>query len=223
MVGAKSFARKRCKIICMTDLRTKGTIVKAWREARGWSPARLADEVGTSRQNIENLEKDTVDQPRYLRQLALVMGYESTDELLTLKDPPPSTVEEGRAAYHFRLEKEVAHDLSYPKIDTPPKTPWEDVVSLDRMPVVPADLMVEVPDDALAARGVGKGQLIWFKAANSAQPRNVVLIEANGRRYIRRYAEDGQGPFAQALDDAYPSFREFTIVAVMYMRPSDSI
>lgn len=118
---------------------------------------------------------------------------------------------------------DVAHDVSYPNIDTPPLTVWEDVVSLQKMPVIPADLMVEVPDDALAPRGLARGQHVWFKAATQAQPRNVVLIEANGRRYIRRYAEDSQGPFAQALDDAYPSFREFKVVAVMHMRPESSI
>lgn len=118
---------------------------------------------------------------------------------------------------------DVAHDLSYPQVTTPPLTVWEDVVSLEKMPVVPADLMVEVPDDALAPRGLARGQHVWFKAAAQAQPRNVVLIEANGRRYIRRYAEDSQGPFAQALDDAYPSFREFKVVAVMHMRPESSI
>lgn len=96
-------------------------------------------------------------------------------------------------------------------------------MSLEKTPVIPADLMVEVPDDALAPRGISKGQHIWFKAASSAEPRNVVIIEAAGRRYIRRYAEDAQGPFAQALDDAFPSFRDFKIVAVMYMRPDSSI
>ena len=116
-----------------------------------------------------------------------------------------------------------AHDVSYPKIDTPPLTPWGDVVSIEKMPVIPVDLMVEVPDDALAARGIAKGERLWFKASAAAEPRNVVLIEANGRRYIRRYAEDAQGPFAQALDDAFPSFRDFSIVAVMYMRPANSI
>lgn len=117
----------------------------------------------------------------------------------------------------------VAHDVSYTALHTLPITPWEVVVSLEKLPVIPADLMVEVPDDALAARGLSKGQRVWFKAASKAEPRNVVLIEANGRRYIRRYAEDAQGPFAQALDDAYPSFREFNVVAVMFMRPDSSI
>lgn len=118
---------------------------------------------------------------------------------------------------------DVAHDVSYQKVKTPPITPWEDVMNLEKLPVVPSDLMVEVPDDALAARGLSKGQHVWFKARTTAEPRNVVLIEANGRRYIRRYAEDAQGPFAQALDDAYPSFREFKVVAVMHMRPESSI
>ena len=90
------------------------------------------------------------------------------------------------------------------------------------MPVVPADLLVEVPDEALAARGLMKGERVWFKAASQAQPRNVVLIEANGRRYIRRFTESGR---AEALDSAFDSFEPgaFRVVAVMHMRPQSSI
>lgn len=117
---------------------------------------------------------------------------------------------------------EVAHVVSYTTIEDPPITPWEVVVSLQKLPVIPTDLMVEVPDDALAARGLMKGERIWFKAQNSAEPRNVVLIEANGRRYIRRYTESGR---AEALDSAFDSFEpgQFHVVAVMHMRPSKSI
>ena len=95
-------------------------------------------------------------------------------------------------------------------------------MSLQKLPVIPTDLMVEVPDDALAARGLMKGERIWFKAQDSAEPRNVVLIEANGRRYIRRYTESGR---AEALDSAFDSFEpgQFSVVAVMHMRPSKSI
>lgn len=115
-----------------------------------------------------------------------------------------------------------AHQVSYITIEDPPITPWEDVVSLERMPVVPADLLVEVPDEALAARGLMKGERVWFKAASQAQPRNVVLIEANGRRYIRRFTESGR---AEALDSAFDSFEPgaFRVVAVMHMRPQSSI
>lgn len=116
----------------------------------------------------------------------------------------------------------VAHSVSYTTIEDPPITPWEDVVSLERMPAVPADLLVEVPDEALAARGLMKGERVWFKAASQAQPRNVVLIEANGRRYIRRFTESGR---AEALDSAFDSFEPgaFRVVAVMHMRPQSSI
>lgn len=114
----------------------------------------------------------------------------------------------------------VAHVVSYPKIETPPITPWEVVVSLEKMPEVPADLMVEVPDDALKAAGLGKGQVIWFRAAQKAEPANVVLIEAEGRRYIRRYTEDGH---AAPMDSAYKTFTDFRVVAVMFMRPGSSV
>jgi len=114
----------------------------------------------------------------------------------------------------------MAHVVSYPRIETPPITQWEVVVSLEKMPAIPADLMVEAPDDALKAAGLGKGQLIWFRAASAAQPANVVLIEAEGRRYIRRYTEDGT---AAPLDSAYKTFTDFRVVAVMFMRPGSSV
>lgn len=109
----------------------------------------------------------------------------------------------------------VAHEESHPQVTTPPITPWGDIVSLEKTPAIPADLMVEVPDEALANRDIRKGQFIWFKAANTAEPADVVLIEANGRRYIRRYTESGR---AEATDTAYVSFDgNFKIVAVMFM------
>lgn len=82
-------------MICM---KTRGQIVKEWREARQWNTRELAKAIGTSRQNIENLEADAVDVPRYLPKLARLMGYESSDDLRELKAPPTSgdtvTVEE---------------------------------------------------------------------------------------------------------------------------------
>lgn len=109
----------------------------------------------------------------------------------------------------------MAHEVSYPQVTTPPITPWGDIVSLEKTPAIPADLMVEVPDEALANRDIRKGQFIWFKAASTAEPADVILIEANGRRYIRRYTESGR---AEATDTAYVSFEgNFKIVAVMFM------
>lgn len=67
------------------------------------NPRELAKAIGTSRQNIENLEKDVVDQPKYLPALSRYMGYGSVEELLALNEPPPSApalaVEEGEAPH----------------------------------------------------------------------------------------------------------------------------
>lgn len=78
----------------MTRPLTLGSIVKTWRtaEPRKWTTAELAKAVGTSRQNIENLEAGAVGNPRYLQALARVMGYASIDDLLDLKPPPGTPV-----------------------------------------------------------------------------------------------------------------------------------
>lgn len=60
-----------------------GELVRAWREApeRQWSVAYMAKLVGTSRQNIENLEAGKIALPKYICELADVMGT-TTDSLL---------------------------------------------------------------------------------------------------------------------------------------------
>lgn len=54
--------------------RSIGEQVRAFREARGWSAARMAEACGTTRQNIEHLESRPGLQPRYIAALARVMG-----------------------------------------------------------------------------------------------------------------------------------------------------
>jgi transcriptional regulator with XRE-family HTH domain len=63
-----------------------GELVKTFRQApgRGWTAKEMANRVGTSRQNIENLEAGRVRVPGYLVELADVMQV-STDELLGRK------------------------------------------------------------------------------------------------------------------------------------------
>lgn len=62
-------------------MRTLGDQVKAFRVAREWTTKRLADEVGTSRQNIESLEAHGNRIPKYLAVLAKVMGT-SVDRMM---------------------------------------------------------------------------------------------------------------------------------------------
>jgi DNA-binding XRE family transcriptional regulator len=64
-------------------MKTLGARVRQFRDhpSRQWSAARMAREVGTTRQSIENLEMGSVGTPRYLAKLAAVMGT-TVDDLL---------------------------------------------------------------------------------------------------------------------------------------------
>lgn len=55
-------------------MRSVGDQVRAFREAKGWSIARMAREVRTTRQNLEHLEARPGLQPRYIDRLARAMG-----------------------------------------------------------------------------------------------------------------------------------------------------
>lgn len=179
---------------------------------------KLADLIGISEAQMSQWLRGSADsksgKPRGMRQESarrIELAMKRPEGWLDVPQNPTS-----------RGKFQVAHDVSYTGLDAPPITAWEVVVSMEKLPVIPSDLMVEVPDDALAARGLMKGERIWFKAHDSAEPRNVILIEANGRRYIRRFTESGR---AEALDSAFDSFEpgQFKVVAVMHMRPSKSI
>lgn len=65
-----------------------GALVKAFREdpSRRWTTEEMARRVGTSRQNIENLESGRVDRPHYIDRLADVMQT-TVDALLGRKPP----------------------------------------------------------------------------------------------------------------------------------------
>jgi phage repressor protein C with HTH and peptisase S24 domain/DNA-binding XRE family transcriptional regulator len=75
------------KLVCAQQLqnllhmKTLGDQVRTFREERGWNSKQMADAVGTSRQNIESLEARGNRIPKYLGQLAVVMGR-PVDDLL---------------------------------------------------------------------------------------------------------------------------------------------
>jgi len=79
-------------MICM---KTIGEKVKEFRESKGWNTTRMAKEVGTYRQSIENLEEKGDRKPRYIVDLARVMGV-TVDDLMNatataaITPPPPS-------------------------------------------------------------------------------------------------------------------------------------
>jgi transcriptional regulator with XRE-family HTH domain len=74
--------------------KTLGEQAKEFRLDKGWSPAKMAEEVGgrVSRQSIENLEASGNRLPKYIGDLAHLLGV-TVDEMLAeagmFKRPPP--------------------------------------------------------------------------------------------------------------------------------------
>ena len=65
-----------------------GEKVRAWRLGSSIEIKQFAEKVGTSRQNIENLEAGSIGIPRYVAKLAKSMGT-SVDDLIDLRRPIP--------------------------------------------------------------------------------------------------------------------------------------
>ncbi len=82
--------------------------VKEHRESLGMNPSEYARHVGTSRQNINNVEAGEAEQPRYIGKLAKAMGT-SVDALLSGRataqpaDQPPPIIPGGTPAYLAEL------------------------------------------------------------------------------------------------------------------------
>jgi len=88
----------------MFCMKTIGEKVKEFRESKGWNTTRMAKEVGTYRQSIENLEAKGDRKPRYIIDLARVMGM-TVDDLMgaatataTLTAPSPTLVATGSSS-----------------------------------------------------------------------------------------------------------------------------
>lgn len=203
-------------------MKTKGGIVRAWREARGWSPRELGDRVGTSRQNIENLEADAVDQPRYLPTLAKVMGYATVEELLALKEPPAALDSQGNyvtiASGSLKVSEPQAQSLSYPQLRIPQKPmSWGELKMLAELP----DLFEVVLDDDAMAPEFPAGTVIKFRRGDSAKFGDRVLLR-DGKRglHLREYTQalDAAGWFGKATGrgfaDVLPGEHGAAVVAV---------
>jgi DNA-binding XRE family transcriptional regulator len=64
-----------------TPEKTLGQQAREFREAQGWNTTRMGEALSTSRQNIESLEKEGNRIPKYIGDLAFLMGT-TVDEML---------------------------------------------------------------------------------------------------------------------------------------------
>jgi transcriptional regulator with XRE-family HTH domain len=198
MLDAKLFARKPGKMLCME---TKGQIVRAWRERMGWSPRELGERIDTSRQNIENLEADAVDQPRYLPRLAKLMGYSTVEELLELKVPPgvDLVLHDQTTGTVALIEVKqtgsgVAQSLSQSKFRMPSQPmSWGDLKMKTELDDV---FEVVLEDDAMAPE-FPAGTIIKFRKGSEAKFGDRVLLrDRTGEFHFREYTQTFDGePF----------------------------
>lgn len=85
--------------------------MRDWRTERGLSTVELAAQITklngpkVRRQNIEQFEAGAIDRPRYLPELARVMGYASTDQLIRCEAPPKGGQEDGLSAEALALAR----------------------------------------------------------------------------------------------------------------------
>ena len=119
----------------------------------------------------------------------------------------------------------VAQLMSPHAVTVPHVLAWESVMQSRELP---DEFAVKMPDGALGDR-VPVGTALIFKKADTARPRQCVLVEdREGQRYVRRYAQGaGNSWYAQALDDAYISLHSEThglrVLAVMTWREGGEI
>lgn len=111
MIDANNLARKKRKMLCVTDTLRRAALVRDWRLGRGMSTADLAAQITkmggpkVRRQNIEQFESGDVERPRYLPELARVMGYASTDQLIRCEPPPQADQAGGLSAEALALAR----------------------------------------------------------------------------------------------------------------------
>ena len=171
-------------------MRTKGQIVREWRERAKLSPAALGRLVDTSRQNIENLEADAVDQPRYLPRLARVMGYATVEELLELKEPPPTVTEFILPAPRSAEAQPLSEELL--RIPARPLR-WGELKMMIGSGEVPEFFEVTLEDDAMGPE-FRAGTVVRFKRGMDAKFGNrVLLLDRTGELHFREFAQNLDG------------------------------
>ena len=127
--SANSYADAIAKSLAM---KTIGQQAQDYRLFRKWNSARMAAAVGTSRQNIETLEKVGTRTPHYISDLARVM--ETTVDLLLKGDyvTPKAPVISGALSF------------GQPQSQAPPWPFNQNIVSSARYEALPPEIQVIV-------------------------------------------------------------------------------
>jgi len=201
--------------------------VKTFRALENLSTAKLAELVGTSRQNIENLEAGEVAQPRYLPSLAKVMGHtveELLDPEIPLRDNHPLLAAEDQPVGAKGQTGTPVHIRAVPVLFEAPEGDWVNpTTSFPRGDSDPMMIMRYTEIDlgesgfGLYVKGdsmkspfgtftVPDGALIYVHSDRKAKPGNLVVVKHKGSREFdfKRLVEDGGRLYLQPLNPQYP-------------------
>jgi len=210
-----------CKMFCMTTIADK---VQTFRLQRGLNTAQLAKLVGTSRQNIENLEAGQVDQPRYLARLAATMQISVEDLLDTRKTLPTYDGKRGPAEDVAGLHNAVPNKKTVrvvPLINRVPAGNWQYVVDAIQ-PGDAEDLLhttADVSESGFALRVVGDsmtnpsgapsfpaGTILYVNPMREPVVGNFVVVRHNSDSEFtfKRLAKDAGKLYLEPLNTRYP-------------------
>lgn len=185
---------------------TRGELIQEWRKRAGLNRAQVGRLVGTSRQNIDNLENDRVSGvPGYLPALARAMGYASTDDLLSLRPLPEAVAsshqaqerEETRdtkASLSF-LQKEDASEVAHAvhlQPFTVPSLNKEELMKLETLGALPDRFVFELQDDAMGEHGRAGTAVLFHTATEAKLGAGVLIKDGQGDLHVRRKAQ-GRG------------------------------
>ncbi len=134
-------------------------------------------------------------------------------------------IDDAASPQQMMAREAEAHYLNLQPFTVPQELSWEDVMQMDKLP---ATFVLAMPDDALAPRVLRGTRLIFDTAVRPQPGTGVLVLDAVGRRYVRRYAEGTGGTWlAQAVHDAYATLESardgLKLLAVMTGRMDGAI
>lgn len=191
----------------------------------GLSQAALATKAGVSQGTIGNIESGARQRPRELLAIAAACGVraEWLETGVGPKHPTAVPLVGSARASAAPSDLGVAHEARLDEFTVVGMT-WDDVKTATELP---PRFTVDMPDDALVP-SVMRGAGLVFEPAGVGGPlpapeTGILVQDAGGRRYIRRFAEAPGGSWvAQALNPAYATLDAgrdgLVIVAVMVAR-----
>lgn len=197
-----------------TSLDTLAARTKRAREKRKMTQGQLAAAVGMKQPDISKIERGLIQKTTGIARLAQALDVPVLWlEIGDGSEPDWTPANAGRVS-------PVDQGLSVTPHRVPKTFSWETIMSMGTD--LPEQFTASVPDDALMP-GTPRGTMFVFETGAPPVPGSAVIVkDAAGRLYMRRYAEGIGQWLAQATNSAYATLESerdgLTVVAVATWR-----